>query len=194
MKPREITVNRCELVDIRKFIEEYHYSHSVNGVKISFCFKFTYNDRIIGGAIFGQLSTTAWKKFGKSEIEVIELRRLVLLDEAEYNSESYVIGWMLRWLKNNVMELRTVVSYADPLHSHIGTIYKATNFTFIGMSGKDKGFLDVETGKVYHSRALRTKYNGEYKPFVKKLREKLSLGLLSPIELPGKYCYTYKLR
>ena len=61
------------------------------------------------------------------------------------------------------------------------------------MSGKDRGFRDIETGKTYHSRALRTKYKGDYKPFVKVLRDKLSKGILVPFELPRKYCYTYSL-
>ena len=47
------------------------------------------------------------------------------------------------------------------------------------------------TGKVYHSRALRTKYKGKYKPFVERLRNKKHLGLLEEIELLGKHCYTY---
>jgi hypothetical protein len=61
------------------------------------------------------------------------------------------------------------------------------------MSGKDNGFQDIETGKLYHSRALRTKYKGEFKPFVKRLREKLEKGILIPISLKPKYCYVYSL-
>jgi len=193
MKPRELTIQTCPLKDIRNFVETHHYSHNVNGVKISYCFKIIYQDRLVGGVIFGQLSTTAWKKFANSESKVLELRRLVLLDEAEYNSESYVIGWTIRWLKKNAPSIEILVSYADPLYGHSGTIYKATNWTHIGMTPADKGFKDQDTGKVYHSRALRTKYKGEYKPFVKVLREKHEAGLLEVVTLPGKHCYIFRL-
>ncbi len=100
---------------------------------------------------------------------------------------------MIKWLKKNT-KFKIIVSYADPNYGHTGVIYRASNFTLVGMSGKDNGYQDVETGKIYHSRALRTKYKGEYKPFVKKLREKLSLGKLLPIALKPKYCFIYKLR
>ena len=49
--------------------------------------------------MFGQLSTTAWKKFSSSEEEVLELRRLVLVDSAKKNSESRVISQAIKQIK-----------------------------------------------------------------------------------------------
>ena len=194
MKARELMFSPCSLVEIRKFVETYHYSHSVNGVKITQCFKAEYDGEIVGGIIYGQLSTTAWKKFGKTENEVLELRRLVLIDEAERNSESMFIGYTLKWLKGHLSFVKVVVSYADPNYGHTGIIYKASNFTFTGISAKDTGYRDIATGKTYHSRALRTKYKGRYKPFVMVLRDKLAKGELEQIELKGKYCYVYPIQ
>jgi len=194
IKARDLTITNCELSDIREFVESNHYSHSVNGVKISYCFKVEYNNILVGGVIFGALSTTAWKRFADSEKKVIELRRLVLIDECGRNSESRVIGSCLRWVKQNDNELEVVVSYADPAHGHSGIIYKASNFEYLGVGKTDKGFYDSETGKTYHSRAMRTKYKGDYKPFVKKLRAKNEAGLLKIVDLPAKHCYIYKLK
>lgn len=191
---RDLLVIKCEVAEIRDFIEINHYSHNINGVKIKHCFKIEYNNILVGGIIFGAMSTTAWKKFSDSENKVIELRRFVLLDNVGKNSESRVIGFCLRELKRIDPDISIVVSYADPYHDHYGTIYKASNFEYIGLSGKDNGYIDVDTGKTYHSRALRTKYKGEYKPFVKKLREKLIAGKLQSIELPAKHCFVYKLK
>lgn len=192
MKASELVIEPCLLQTVKTFIEHNHYSKSVNGVKVAQCFSVTYGSRLVGAVLFGAMATTAWKKFADSESKVVELRRLVLLDEAEHNSESRVVGVTLRWLKTNT-DFEVVVSYADPYYGHRGTIYQATNFQYIGISGADTGFLDPETGRIYHSRALRTKYKGDYKPFVKKLREKHRLGLLELVKLPGKYCYIYQL-
>lgn len=194
MKPRELIVSPCEVGEIRDFIERNHYSHSINGVKVSYCFKVEYRDQLCGAVLFGGLSTTAWKKFGEVESAVLELRRLVLVEEAEKNSESRVIGQCIRWITKNAPLVKTIVSYADPSYNHIGTIYKASNFLYIGRSGKDVGFKDPTTGKVYHSRALRTKYKGEFKPFVKRLRALKDQGRLIPITLDGKFCYVYTLK
>lgn len=194
IKTKEIIVSSCTIKDIKSFIETNHYSHNVNGVKIKYCFKVEHQQKIIGGVIFGAMSTTAWKKFANQEKNVLELRRFVLIDEAPKNSESRVIGFCIRTIKKIDKDVNVIVSYADPYHNHQGTIYKASNFKYLGTSGKDNGFLDTETNKIYHSRALRTKYKGDYKPFVKKLRDKLEKGILVPFVIPPKHCFIYKFK
>jgi hypothetical protein len=192
IRASELTVSPANSADVRGFIEEHHYSKSINGVKITQCFKVVHNGMLVGAVLFGQLSTTAWKKFGDKEEQVLELRRLVLLDFAGRNSESFTVGFCLRWIKKNLPEVTTIVSYADPEYGHTGVIYRASNFQLVGMTPSDKGFYDPETGKTYHSRAMRTKYKGDYKPFVKRLRAKLEQGKLETKILGGKYCYVYK--
>lgn len=194
IKARDLEVLPCGVKEVKGFIEENHYSKSINGVKITQCFKVINNGILVGAVLFGQLSTTAWKKFGDKESEVLELRRLVLIDDCGRNSESRVIGFCLRWIKKNLQAVKIIVSYADPMYGHSGIIYKASNFKMIGKTPDDKGFIDKETGKTYHSRAMRTKYKGEFKPFVKRLRKKLEDGLLETVVLKGKYCYIYELK
>ena len=59
MKARDLIITKCLLSDIKSFVENNHYSKNVNGVKISYCFKVTYNNKLIGAVIFGKMSTTA---------------------------------------------------------------------------------------------------------------------------------------
>lgn len=190
----QLTISPCEFTSIREFVETWHYSKNTNGVKITQCFRVD-SESLVGGVIFGALSTTAWKRFANSESKVIELRRFVLLDSAGKNSESRVLGWCLRWIKKHLPIIEVIVSYADPAYGHSGVIYRAANFQYEGVGTKDKGFKDPENGKIYHSRALRTRGNdGDFKPFVKRLRAKQQAGLLSVVELPGKHCYTYRFK
>ena len=193
IKARHIQFEPCDVSDIRSFVEANHYSRNINGVHITCCFKATYNGCLVGAMLFGQMATTAWKKFADEEQKVLELRRLVFLDEAGRNSESRFVGFAIRWIKKNLPTVEVIVSYADPKYGHSGVIYRASNFELIGKSAKDFGYLDPDTGKVYHSRALRVKYKGDYKPFVKRLRDKLERGVLEKIELPPKYCYVYRM-
>ena len=190
---KDLTIRKCRVSEIKSFIENKHYSQSINGVKVSYSFAVEHEGYLVGAVLFGAMSTTAWKRFAQNEHEVLELRRLVLVDETAKNSESRVIAQCIKHIKQTDPTIKVIVSYADPLYGHTGTIYKASNFEYLGLGSKDKGYLDPETGKTYHSRALRTKYKGEYKPFVKRLREKLEQGLLTPIALPPKHCYVYKL-
>lgn len=62
-----------------------------------------------------------------------------------------------------------------------------------GQTAKDTVLVTPE-GKEYHSRALRTKYNGKLKPFAERLNEMNKQGLLRVVEVPGKHIYTYNLK
>ena len=177
---------------IKQFIEEHHYSHSINGLKTSFCFALYDSLDMVGAVLFGGLSTTAWKKYGSSEGSVIELRRLVISDHMPRNTASWFVSRALKYIKvNSAVEI--VVSYADPLYSHVGYVYQACNFIYIGKTPPDTLFYDSEYDRTYHSRALRTKYKGQYKPFVVRLRKKLVEGKLVKIRTQGKYTYVYPL-
>ena len=182
----------CEPVrDLRPFIEANHYSKSINGCKVAYAFSLRLDGVLVGAALFGPLSTTAWKKYGESERDVVELRRLVCLDECPRNTESSFIAKCLKYIKRN-SSYKICVSYADPYHGHVGIIYQAANWSYLGQTAADV-MLRTPEGRLYHSRALRTKYKGEYKPFVRKLREMKDNGLLSEIAVPGKHVYTYNL-
>ncbi len=60
--------------------------------------------------------------------EVIELSRLWISDKVPMNSESYLIGRAIRYIKKEHKNIKTIVSFADPKQEHIGVVYKASNF------------------------------------------------------------------
>jgi hypothetical protein len=176
---------------IRGFIETHHYSHNVNGCKVSKCFALYDKDTLVGAILFGALSTTAWRRYALQEKDVVELRRLVCLDGCPRNTLSWFIAKALKILKRT-SDHRIVISYADPLYGHVGYIYQAANWSYVGRTAKDKVYFTPD-GKMYHSRALRTKYKGKYKPFAKKLQEQYVNGELTEKIVPGKHIYVYNL-
>jgi hypothetical protein len=150
-----------------------------------------YDYQMIGAALFGTLGmANNWKKFADKEKEVLELHRLCLVDDAPKNSESYFISRCLRWLKQNT-DIKTVVSYADENYGHIGTIYKAANFDYLGETSPSR--MISFNGKLYHDKAIRTKYKGTRKPFAQKLKDALDVGEAKYIDTKFKHCYIYKL-
>ena len=186
-----MTVMVVPVSTVRSFIEEYHYSKNINGCKVSICFALYHFDDLVGAMLFGAISTGAWKKYGELESDVVELRRLVCLDECPKNTESWFIAKALKVLKK-VCGYKICVSYADPYHDHIGVIYQASNWNYQGTTQPDI-MLEAPDGKIYHSRALNVKYKGDYKPFAKRLRALYDEGKLKKIKVPGKYIYTYSL-
>lgn len=192
ISPSEFTVTPRERGYVRDFIEMHHYSRSINGVKVSQCFSLDRDGEMIGAMLYGQMATRGqWEPYGSSEQAVLELRRLVLIDDTPRNSESYFIGRTLRWLKRHT-EVETVVSYADPAHGHEGIVYRASNFKHVGLTAPTKVVLFE--GREYHDRALRTKYNGQYKPFAQRLRDAVESGDAVFETRPPKHIYVYELR
>lgn len=194
---KQLRVVPVPLSEIRLLIETFHYSHSVNGLKVTHCFGLYDNDTLIGGMIYGKLGmANAWKKYGQTEDEVIELRRLVVIDDTPKNVESYFIGRTLRWLGQNTT-IKTVVSYADNTYNHTGTIYKASNFQFRGETSKGK--MIEWNGKLYHDKCIRTFYTNKdgiktLKPFAQRVKDALERGDAKWIPTKTKNIYTYTLR
>jgi len=185
-------VSLCERKEVRDFIEKWHYSHSINGLNTSYCFKLTYNDKIIGAMLYGRLAMAGvWKKYADSVDDVIELRRLCCIDDTPSNTESFFIGNTLRWLRDNT-DIKMVVSYADPYYNHEGIIYKASNFYHAGFTAKGR-VIDYN-GRLYHDKAIRTKYKGKLKPYAQKLKDALDNGKAKYVNTPGKHIYLYELR
>jgi len=192
MSPKEYIVSPCERNEIKAFIEEWHYSHSINGLMSDYCFKLTDGDNIVGAMIYGRFAmANVWKKYGESSRDVIELRRLCCIDDTPKNTESYFIGYTLKWLINHT-DINSVVSYADPEYGHEGIIYQASNFDLIGRTSK--GRVIYYNGKKYHDKSIRTKYKGELKPFAKRIKEALETGEAHYSHTSGKNIYEYNLK
>lgn len=191
MKVKDFKVKLVSRSDVSAFIESNHYSKSINGCIADYCFALFHEDTMIGAMFYGRMAMrNQWKRFGKTESDVIELRRLCCIDQTPKNTESFFIGKTLRWLKKNT-SIKTVVSYADAEYGHLGTIYKASNFTALGL--RPGARVIWYQGKRYHDKTIRTKYKGELKPFAAKIKAALESGDAHYATTAGKYCYVYDL-
>jgi hypothetical protein len=181
-----------ERAKIKSLIESKHYSGSINGVQSTYHFAMYKDGELIGAMLYGNLGmANAWKKYGDKPEDVIELRRLVLIDDTPKNSESFFIGWTLRWLTKNT-NIKTIVSYADPNYGHSGTIYRATNFTHVGMTSRGK--VIMFNGKKYHDKTIRTKYNGHLKPYAQRVKDALESGEAFYVTQEPKHIYVKTLK
>ena len=190
---RSFKVSLCKRKDIASFIEKWHYSKNINGLMSNYCFKLEDgNDNLIGGMIYGRIAMAGvWKKYVEKESELIELRRLCCIDDTPKNTESYFIGYTLRWLKINT-DIQLVLSYADSNFGHSGIIYQATNFQHVGMTAN--GRIIIYNNKRYHDKTIRTKYKGKLKPFAKRIKDALETGEAHYEKTKGKHIYLYNLR
>lgn len=192
MSVKKFTVHKTDRKTITEFIETNHYSQSINGCISDYCFSLMDGDDMIGAAFFGKMAmANQYKRFHDDVSKVIELRRLCCVDDTPKNTESYFIGKMIRWLKYNT-DIEIIVSYADQEYGHTGTIYKASNFEYLGHRKGSK--VIIHNGRQYHDKAIRTKYKGKLKPFAQRLKNALLEGEAYYKNTAGKHTYVYKIK
>ena len=88
-----------------------------------------------------------------------------------------MIGQTLRVLKR-ATEVKFVVTYADPVHGHLGVIYQASNWVYIGLSEATPMF-DPGDGVPRNSRSIaytfgthRMEFLAERGVNLKKIRQR----------------------
>lgn len=142
---------------VRRFLKKWHYADYVNiQAKHTFCLlrpgKFGIPE-IIGVAIYTRPAgpSAGQSYYPENPTQVLELRRLCLIDDTPKNAETFFLGKTLRWLKNKT-DWEFVLSYADEEQGHTGVIYRAANFKYLGLTGPGKT-LEVD-GTRFHIRTL----------------------------------------
>jgi hypothetical protein len=140
----------------KRLTEGHHYLRSFpGGTKLNFG---VFNGKYLKGVVvFGAGPYLAYHLVdGATPEDCLTLTRLWLADELPTNSESYILGIILRSL-HLYTDIKFLVSYCDPSVGHIGTIYQASNWLFTGLSSPTP-LLDLGDGKTYFSRTLAHKY------------------------------------
>jgi len=177
-KVKEITA-----FEAKPFVMLWHYSKSLPGSKHYFgLFR---DDVLIGVAAYGDPAMRHQASCYECDIE---LRRLCLINDTPKNAESRFIGLTLKELKKK--KYKAVLSLADPEHDHLGTIYKASNFEFLGTERGGGSRLIVIDGVEIHSRSVFAKYGISGVIGLKKL---LGEDRVSGRNKKRKFVYRYKL-
>jgi hypothetical protein len=176
--------------EVQSLIKEWHYSKSYRSMQQKHVFKLvdTRSDSVAGVAIFGN-------PMGKSynDSNIIELRRLCLIDDTPKNTESFFIGRMLKWLAKNT-DYQSVVSFADPNHGHVGTIYKASNFRYDGLENNGNPRIVQHGDKQIHLRQMYQKKNGQYSDDAMRIQSLVSSGEAKVLKQERKHRYVYELK
>jgi hypothetical protein len=175
--------DRSRVSTLSAFVKTHHYSKACPpGMH---WFGAYHKERLVGVLLFRKPSLP---KTAKAYDVELELSRAVLLDEAGKNSESRFIGWALRWLGAQT-PVRAVISFADPRFGHVGTIYKASNWEYLG---KEKGHGTrriVVDGEWLHSKTAYDRWGLSGAALIKHLAPQE----VKIVVCPPKHVYRYAL-
>jgi hypothetical protein len=94
------------------------------------------------------------QEFGLKMTECAELCRVAL---AKHQTPvSRIVAIAVKMLKTAMPGIRLIVSYADPEHGHVGKIYQAMGWVYVGES-KGPGVMMLN-GKPTHRRTINSRY------------------------------------
>lgn len=172
-----VSVRQITKTVAKQFVIDHHYSHRFSSCRYALgvyyreetphAFFDGENETLIGAIIYGHpISNKAVDSItvdGSMSLDsVLELTRLVILDEYGRNIESFVLGQSFRWLRQNDPKVKVLISYADPEFNHPGVIYQATNWLYQGIGASklmpDYSLQLVEGGPWMHSRTVGSKF------------------------------------
>ena len=172
---------------VRFACEHFHYSRSVPTPPLV-PFGVWERDDFRGVVVFSRGASAAiGSPFGLTQREVCELTRVAL---REHDAPvSRIVAVALRLLTRHSPGLRLVVSYADPAQGHVGTIYQAGGWTYLGQTKPTRYWRDP-TGRVWHPRMVSSsgwrRVYGEPRPVVRPDECEVVLQ-------PGKHKYARAL-
>jgi len=131
----------------------FHYAKRVPGNGIGYS---VFNDKNewCGVIVYGYgANPCIGNQYNLKQGEVVELTRVALNGKQETTSKALAMS--LKLIKKDIPLCKLVVSYADLDQNHIGTIYQATNWYFVGISNENKnsGHFLIN-GKIVHGRTV----------------------------------------
>lgn len=150
--PHTMKVEQVSVRFARSYIAKYHYTQSMPDSTL-FCFAGWYGQKLAGVAVFGMGGSKARYTSVIADIkngEYAELTRLWCPDAAPRNTESRLIAASIKMLP---LRIKLLLSYADDGMGHKGTIYRATNWLYVGATNASDVLVDGN-GKVFHPRLL----------------------------------------
>lgn len=146
-------VRRIDMDVAKEYIKKHHYTHGCHNAPNP-CYGLFENETLIGVLMFAQpcsenVRSSIWGKEYKSR--VIELHRLHILDITPRNTETWFMARCFDLLKQDKPAVKCIISFADSTEGHVGTIYKAMNFYYVGKTAKAWFYVD-ESGRLRHPR------------------------------------------
>jgi hypothetical protein len=136
------------------FIVTHHYAHGCANTSTE-AFGLFRKDVLVGAALWMPTKVAAQSVDPFDWRRVIALSRLAVAPTEPTNAESLFIGAMLRTI---FAERRwtMLLTYADESQGHEGTIYKATNWHYLGRTNPEPRWLDAN-GKQVSKLATKTR-------------------------------------
>ncbi len=169
-KADEWEVKPAPLQEGRALVAAHHYSKGGSNTAVYMHGLYNKHDgQLYGVARWLPPTRVACESVNKADWKrVLSLTRLAILPEVPQNAATFLMGRSIRLIRKEGRFV-SLVTYADESQGHAGTIYKASNWTYIGRTGPYPRWLD-KAGRQVAAKATvnRTKAEMEALGHVKQ--------------------------
>lgn len=152
LNKKEWMVRPIDILTARRLVEKFHYAKSATNTGV-YTFGLFKNDE----SFFDQhcMGVSWWLPPTKNAAiatypegdwqKVLSLTRLVVSPQVPKNACSFLLSRSMKMIDNTVWEC--LVTYADTWQNHVGTIYKASNWEYMGTTAPSEVFVS-DKGKM----------------------------------------------
>lgn len=148
----------------RELVEKYHYSKGGSNTRVYLHGLFRKDSNICYGCAWWipPTKSCAINSYGGDWTKVLTLSRLVCVPEAPKLAAGFLLGNSIRIIKKD-KRFECLITYADTYQNHEGTIYKATNWEYIGLTKPQPIWVDSNNRMVARKSGPKTRTKLEMK-------------------------------
>ncbi len=175
----DLRLDWCSHEAAKYAVEKWHYSGRMPAgklVKVG-----VWEDRIFIGCVFFSrgANNTLVSPYRLKQVECCELTRIAL--HQHQTPVSRIAAIAIKMLLKTSPNLRLIISFADPEQSHVGGIYQAGNWVYIGNTHSADEY--IVRGKRMHGRSMRALYDTHIgKDFIKIIKGSSKYRYLYPLD------------
>jgi len=148
----DLRVDWCSYEAAKYAVEHWHYSKRLTSTYARPVYLGAWEDGLfVGSVVFSHgANRNIGSPYGLTHIGVCELVRVALRQHVSFATQ--VVSMSIKRIKQHSPGMRLIVSYADTEQGHVGSIYQAGNWVYVGES---PGGAKYEVkGRQMHQRAV----------------------------------------
>jgi len=129
----------------KPFVIKHHYSKAFGKASLILGLYEVHNPTLLGVITFGQVSgrLLAQSIFeGGTQSNTFEFLRMCVLDDCKC-PRTYFMSQAISILRQKFPQIKCLVSFADQTEGHIGTVYQAGSWLYVGKTNKKYHYIDM---------------------------------------------------
>jgi len=149
----DISLKQIETYDARVFLGAYHYLPATS--KFGYHIGAYLDDKLIAVCTFSSITRKqSAERLGMGSTSVRELSRYCIHPARhQKNFASWMLSRAVKLFKRDNHKVKVLISFADTTQGHTGTIYRASNWRFDGITKPSYHYIS-DKGHIVHKKTI----------------------------------------